>query len=194
LVQIGDIALPFAPFPGTIPVPEPATVFSWIHNNIWDTNFPPGQAFEMTFRYRVGAFAADTVQAATTGAAGLADDVIRPLLGVTALPAGAPSAQFGLVQVSDARIRLLGLVSTGDGAIQANLQSLAEEPLDITLTFGMPIVRARTTTLHGDPRGDVPVDHASVALHIPALGVLAVQVEPDDTAVARFITPADSRS
>ena len=40
LVQIGDIALPFAPFPGTLKTPEPGTVFSWIHNNIWDTNYP----------------------------------------------------------------------------------------------------------------------------------------------------------
>ena len=55
LVEVGTIALPYVPFPATPPVNEPATVYSWVHNNIWDTNFPVEQAFEMSFRYRVAA-------------------------------------------------------------------------------------------------------------------------------------------
>ncbi|MDG4861710.1 glycoside hydrolase family 38 C-terminal domain-containing protein, partial [Streptomyces sp. T-3] len=51
LVQFGNIALPYAPFPKTMGHDEPATVYSWIHNNLWDTNFPSGQGFEVTFRY-----------------------------------------------------------------------------------------------------------------------------------------------
>ncbi|HVX42492.1 MAG TPA: glycoside hydrolase family 38 C-terminal domain-containing protein, partial [Mycobacteriales bacterium] len=53
LVQIGQITLPYAPFPPTLVEDEPATVFSWVHNNIWDTNFPSEQGFEATFRYSV---------------------------------------------------------------------------------------------------------------------------------------------
>ena len=55
LVEVGTIGLPYVPFPSTLPVIEPATVYSWVHNNIWDTNFPVEQAFETTFRYRVAA-------------------------------------------------------------------------------------------------------------------------------------------
>ncbi|ARX88976.1 alpha-mannosidase [Streptomyces alboflavus] len=51
LVQFGNVALPYAPFPRTMGHDEPATVFSWIHNNLWDTNFPSAQGFEFTFRY-----------------------------------------------------------------------------------------------------------------------------------------------
>ncbi|HVL24833.1 MAG TPA: glycoside hydrolase family 38 C-terminal domain-containing protein, partial [Thermomicrobiales bacterium] len=49
LVQVGNIHLPYAPFPTTIPDNQahPATIISWALNNIWDTNFPPQQGGEM---------------------------------------------------------------------------------------------------------------------------------------------------
>ncbi|MEU5852428.1 hypothetical protein [Saccharopolyspora shandongensis] len=40
LVRFGNIALPYAPFPKTLPQDEAATIFSWVHNNLWDTDFP----------------------------------------------------------------------------------------------------------------------------------------------------------
>jgi hypothetical protein len=55
LIQLGGIALPYAPFPPSMGEPEPATIYSWVYNNIWDTNFPSQQGFEMNFRYSVGA-------------------------------------------------------------------------------------------------------------------------------------------
>ena len=33
--------------------PEPGTIYSWVLNNIWDTNFPTEQGGEMSFRYAV---------------------------------------------------------------------------------------------------------------------------------------------
>ncbi|MEK8173662.1 hypothetical protein NKH77_46430 [Streptomyces sp. M19] len=54
LVQLGGIAIPYVPYPQSLPQEEPATVFSWVHNNIWDTNFPAQQAFDHVFRYSVG--------------------------------------------------------------------------------------------------------------------------------------------
>jgi hypothetical protein len=55
LVQFGNIHLPYAPFPETISPADarPGTIYSWALNNIWDTNFPPQQGGEMTFRYAV---------------------------------------------------------------------------------------------------------------------------------------------
>ena len=45
LVQFGDIHSPYSPFPGTLRLdgPEPGTIYSWVLNNIWDTNFPTEQ-------------------------------------------------------------------------------------------------------------------------------------------------------
>ena len=52
LVHIGGLPLPYVPYPPTID-PEPGLVVSWIHNNVWDTNFPPQQGFDRAFRYRI---------------------------------------------------------------------------------------------------------------------------------------------
>ncbi|MEV5542940.1 hypothetical protein AB0L13_39585 [Saccharopolyspora shandongensis] len=39
-MQFDNIALPYAPFPKTLPQDEAAAIFSWVHNNLWDTDFP----------------------------------------------------------------------------------------------------------------------------------------------------------
>ncbi|MZD06944.1 alpha-mannosidase, partial [Streptomyces sp. SID5785] len=54
LVQLGGIAVPYVPYPQSLPQHEPGTVYSWVHNNIWDTNFPSQQAFDQVFRYTIG--------------------------------------------------------------------------------------------------------------------------------------------
>ncbi|MGW0656186.1 hypothetical protein ACWD4T_46915 [Streptomyces umbrinus] len=59
LVQLGGIVIPYAPYPQSLPQEEPGTVFSWMHNNIWDTNFPAQQAFHHTFRYSIAITEAD---------------------------------------------------------------------------------------------------------------------------------------
>ena len=53
-VQLGNIHLPYLPFPETIDpeIANPATVYSWALN-IWDTNFPSQQQGEMEFCYAV---------------------------------------------------------------------------------------------------------------------------------------------
>jgi hypothetical protein len=53
LIELGEIVLPYAPFPPTTPADQcrRSTIYSWALNNIWDTNFPPAQGGEMTFRY-----------------------------------------------------------------------------------------------------------------------------------------------
>ncbi|RMB82304.1 hypothetical protein [Streptomyces shenzhenensis] len=53
LYQLGGIAIAYVPYPQSLPQQEPATIFSWVHNNIWDTNFPVQQAFDHVFRYSV---------------------------------------------------------------------------------------------------------------------------------------------
>ena len=53
LVQCGTLAVPYEPYPSSLKRTEPGTLYSWVHNNIWDTNFPSSQAFEQEFRYSV---------------------------------------------------------------------------------------------------------------------------------------------
>lgn len=97
LVQFGNIALPYAPFPKTMGHDEPATVFSWIHNNLWDTNFPSGQGFEFTYRYSLAcATSADGLGPATAAAWS------RPLRAVRARgPEGGGQATLAFADLGD---------------------------------------------------------------------------------------------
>lgn len=176
LVQIGDIALPFAPFPGTLREPEPATVFSWIHNNIWDTNFPSGQAFDMTFRYRVGGFASESAGQAGVRAADLAADLVRPLLGVAADPVGAPVETTSVLTVDDPQVRLLQARPQGDGRVLVSLQSIAESDVEVTLTCAQPVAAAWRATLLGVRREQLEVVDGRVSVRMRPFGTAAVEL------------------
>ncbi len=94
LVQFGNIHLPYAPFPPTLdlPHPEPATIWSWAMNNIWDTNFPSEQRGETTFRYALTSAAGEGTSARQLGpvaAAGLVEPLVAVLIGGPAPAAGA---------------------------------------------------------------------------------------------------------
>ncbi|UNK70497.1 hypothetical protein [Microbacterium sp. H1-D42] len=177
LVQIGDIALPFSPFPGTLAEREEGTVFSWIHNNLWDTNFPAGQAFEMFFAYRVGVVSAADADAVGVRAAQLAGDLIRPLRGVATSDIGSAAAEVTGIEVDDDRVRVLSARSLADGQVRIALQSLATSPVETAVTVHAGISAAELTSLVG--RGGQPLDvqdGSSVQVTLPPFGTAAVAV------------------
>ncbi|MBO0745965.1 MAG: hypothetical protein J2P43_13165, partial [Candidatus Dormibacteraeota bacterium] len=94
LVQFGNIHLPYAPFPTSLRLdrPEPATIYSWALNNIWDTNFPPSQQGEMTFRYAV---ASAKGTASRELARATADGLASPFVAVLATGERAGSHRAG---------------------------------------------------------------------------------------------------
>jgi hypothetical protein len=149
LVQMGNIHLPYAPFPTTIDTHEgtDATIYSWALNNIWDTNFPPQQGGEMTFRYVIASgqgedsmeLGADTGESAST-----------PLLGMIA-PLGDPGIgtmpdRASFVEVADARVKVSHLAPTRSGqGINVILESHAAEPVETTIHI--PHFRVRDVRL-----------------------------------------------
>lgn len=178
LIQVGDIALPFAPFPGTLKAPEAGTVFSWIHNNIWDTNFPSGQAFDTVFRYRVMGFRAPDAETAGVVSADLALDLVRPLLAVAADPSGDPGETSSMLAIDDRRIRLLGVTRTARGTLLARLQSLAESDVVVGITVGAPVAAAWHASVIGVRRGTVEVvDGRQVSVRVPRFGTAAVELK-----------------
>jgi hypothetical protein len=72
LVQLGNLFLPYPPYPTTIDGAGGGFVASWVMNNVWDTNFPRMQGGEVRSSYCV---ALDSGIAA-------ADALTRPLVGV----------------------------------------------------------------------------------------------------------------
>jgi hypothetical protein len=177
LIQVGDIALPYAPFPGTLKSQEPGTVFSWIHNNIWDTNFPAGQSLDMEFHYRVWGSVEQNAEAAGVSSAELAQDFVRPLIAVAADPNGAPETTISMLEVGDRRIRLLGVTQTPRGTVLVKLQSLAETSVDVQLTSTNPISDAWHASMLGVRRAPIDVSNSeTVMVSLPRFGTAAVEL------------------
>ncbi|OIJ90438.1 glycoside hydrolase family 38 C-terminal domain-containing protein [Streptomyces colonosanans] len=177
LVQFGNIALPYAPFPKTLGHDEPATVFSWIHNNLWDTNFPSEQGFEFTFRYSVACAPAET-------AAGLGPRTAaawsRPLHAVRARGAVSDAAAetLAFAELGDPRVRLVGATTPEPGGrVLLRLQSFAEEPVVCPVRVGFPVVAAHRADYLGSAVDELPLDGGEVTIDVPALGTTAVLFE-----------------
>ncbi|WP_225797500.1 glycoside hydrolase family 38 C-terminal domain-containing protein [Streptomyces aculeolatus] len=181
LVQFGNIALPYAPFPKTMGHDEPATVFSWIHNNLWDTNFPSEQGFEFTFRYSLACGRDDAAPHGALGAR-TAAGLSRPLHAVRARAPQdkGPEAADGLAfaDIGDPRVRLVGAATpggeAGEGAVLLRLQSFAEEPVACPVRALFPVTGAGLADYLGRPGDDLPVRDGEVTVDLPALGTTAV--------------------
>jgi Glycosyl hydrolases family 38 N-terminal domain/Glycosyl hydrolases family 38 C-terminal domain len=178
LVQVGDIALPYAPFPPTTPQRESATIYSWVHNNLWDTNFPSKQSFEMTFRYSIASAASTSTSSAPILGMHTAAASSRPLIGLLA-PATRRATTNVRTSVSwcsldDERVRVVGLTTPAPGHILVRLQSLAEVPVAVRLRPGWPIARAQQATFLGQQLRELVAAGQEIEVPIDALGVTAV--------------------
>ena len=150
LIELGTIALPYAPFPSTVPSDRirASTIYSWALNNIWDTNFPPEQGGEMTFRYAV-ASDADPVNARDlgirTGAA-----LSAPFVGLCLGRGGADDlpARGSFVEVSDPLVEVVALAPSRRGqGLTAFLHSLAAESVEARISFPtLPVRRVLAGT------------------------------------------------
>ncbi|MEU3737091.1 alpha-mannosidase [Streptomyces sp. NPDC032198] len=170
LVQFGNIALPYAPFPKTMGHDEPATVFSWIHNNLWDTNFPGEQGFEFTYRYSLACGPAADGLGPRTAAAWS-----RPLRAVRARGAeGGGQASLAFAELGDTRVRLVGATTPGAGQVLLRLQSFAEEPVACPVRVHFPVAAAHSADYLGTAAGELAVSKGALTVDIPALGTTAV--------------------
>ncbi|MFJ8885851.1 alpha-mannosidase [Streptomyces sp. NPDC102402] len=182
LIQVGGIAIPYVPYPQSLAQEEPGTVFSWVHNNIWDTNFPSEQAFDHVFRYSVGWEDAEVPGGAVLGMRTAAVGS-RPLVAVRAgRPAEPdPGTSYALLAVDDPRVRVVGLTVPEPGRVLVRLQSFAEEPVTCRITPGFPVTGAVSadylgalgTALHAGPGGALRVP-------VPRLGTTAVSLTCGD--------------
>ncbi|GAA0218183.1 glycoside hydrolase family 38 C-terminal domain-containing protein [Actinomadura nitritigenes] len=174
LVQFGSIHMPYAPFPPTVD-DEPATVYSWALNNIWDTNFPSQQQGETTFRYAVASAAGGLPgrRLGALAAAGLTDPfVATPATGAGTAPA-APAEAFASVDDPDVQVTSIGRHGAD---LVVRLRSLAAAPVETTLTVpGMR--RAIVDSGLGRDAAEAPVRDGAATVRLPACGIAAVTVK-----------------
>ncbi|SEG91737.1 Glycosyl hydrolases family 38 C-terminal domain-containing protein [Actinacidiphila yanglinensis] len=193
LVEPETIPLPYAPFPDSTAPRQPGTVYSWVHNNLWDTNFPSQQGFDTTFRYAVGVRRrGETDISAQALALRTAQEVDHPLVGVAAHgePVAGDAAERALLRLDDPSVRVIDAAPVpgpaGDGGtggaaptdILVRLQSFATEPRTVRLTCGFPVTHAERATFLGDPAGPVTRDGDDILVEIPRLGSSAVRLRP----------------
>jgi hypothetical protein len=179
LVQLGTIHMPYAPFQPTLDR-EPGTLYSWVLNNIWDTNFPDQQHGEMTFRYAVASDAqmpARRLGALT--AAALTDPLIAvladggPARGADGRGAGA-AARFATVEHPDVQITSIGRARDRSGVL-LRLRSLAAEP--VAAEVSVPgAVSAAVSSPPGQGRRELPLRGAAISVPLPACGTAEVTV------------------
>lgn len=175
LIQLGGVALPYAPFPPTMGDPEPATVYSWAYNNIWDTNFPGQQGFEMNFRYSVGA--SKTTGSGSGPALGARVAVGQSRRLRSSMATGSGNQIFEedtLLNVNDSRVRVIGLTSPKKGFVLVRLQSFAEEKLKIKLNVHKKLTNPILSTLLGEEISPLTINNGVVEIAMDKIGVAGV--------------------
>ncbi|GAA1437272.1 glycoside hydrolase family 38 C-terminal domain-containing protein [Microlunatus lacustris] len=171
LLEVGNLALPYVPFPATLPRTEPGTLFSWVHNNIWDTNFPVQQSFQTDLRYRVAAGTGDAPSLAAATAASL----VQPLRAVLAETPGAhPPVEASLLGFSDPRVQLIGVQHQADDQVLVRLRSNAPEGLTTQITLPPAVVGAHRSSYLGEAGEVLLVVDGRTTLTFQGSGALAV--------------------
>jgi hypothetical protein len=180
LIQLGTIALPFTPFPSTIPADQvkPSTVYSWALNNIWDTNFPPQQGGEMIFRYAVASDAetAPRELGIRTGAA-LSAPLTGFCLGRT--NSGDLPVSGSFVELSNPLVEVVSLAPSARGHdLVAYLHSLAPEAVEVTLSFpALPVGAVSVGSYLERDFREVPLREGQATIGLAPGAYVAVAVD-----------------
>ena len=183
LIEMANIALPYTPFPPTIPADRAkrSTIYSWALNNLWDTNFPPAQGGEMYFRYAIGSDPALDKRelGVRTGAS-----VSAPLVGVCLRSNGAGSASEAsgsFISVSNPLVEVVSIAPARHSeGIVAFLHSLAPETVEAQLSF--PAVRPRRVRVGNHLErhlADVPLSGDAASVQLTPGAYIAVVIDAD---------------
>lgn len=183
LVQLKDIHSPYSPFPGTLPLlrPEPATVYSWALNNIWDTNFPTEQGGEMSFRYAITS--GGPGNAAVMGAR-LGESVSSPLVAslapLTSATKESPSTGSFCV-VGEAEVRLVQATPSRDGKhVLLWLNNIADHDVTTTVSFpDLTTSRVCLGTVFEEDQADLELSRGTVTAKLRAGETRALAVVVD---------------
>ncbi len=183
LIQQGSIAIPYAPFPSSIS-PErtdPATIYSWAANNLWDTNFPDRQGGEMTFNYVI---ATDPTASAaelgrTTGAT-----ATTPLVGIVnnpivsaGQPPTPPTGSFLSLDHPQVTITHLAVSRRGHDLV-AFIESSASEPVTVSVRSNQfRIGKAFLGTFLERELTEVAVDGGVATITIPAGALVTLSMD-----------------
>jgi alpha-mannosidase len=131
LITFGDIVR--AAWPAEFN-PKSSTIFSWLMNNYWGTNFPAWQGGDFTFRYAITSGAQFDPAAITRFGWNALTPLERDDISASHDGSTLPDQQATLVEISNPGVTLLTwkLAEDGDGSI-LRLQESAGKPADVSI-------------------------------------------------------------
>jgi hypothetical protein len=169
LVQFGNLHLPYAPFPPTLEPEAGAvtTIYSWVMNNLWDTNFPPSQQGEMWFRY---ALASGSAVPGADLARRTATAMTMPLLSLLITPSDSPGLppRGTFCEVSRPDVELVALTRSRRGRdLVALFHSHVDEPGEVEVSFPLLRVERAWRGTHLERHvAEIPIDGGRVRLRM----------------------------
>jgi len=131
LIQLRNIHVPYNPFEKTLETDEPYTLYSYVMNNIWDTNFPNKQGGEVEFHYSITSHARDfdPLTASKFG-----EELQNPLSGITVpYQVNTKSSSFVSTNVENAKI--LGIRKLGKDRYQVRVQEIGCNDANVELNI-----------------------------------------------------------
>jgi len=183
LVQFGNLHLPYVPFPKTIDsyLADPATIYSWALNNIWDTNFPPQQQGEMAFRYSI--CTGNSVGASELGMK-TATALATPLVGILSAPAAEGNlparGSFCIVDRTDVEIVSLAPSRRGHDLVVL-LQSFAPTTVNVRASFPLLAIKRAWTGSHLERNlKEVEVNGDEIGFRVPSGSYISLSIDLDD--------------
>ena len=157
--------------------PKSSTIFSWLMNNYWGTNFPAWQGGDFTFRYAITSSAQFDPAAATrfgwNALTPLERDDVSSSLEVSPLP-----AQQGSLLEIDPQVTLLTwkLAEDGDGSI-LRLQESAGKPANVNIRSKfLSFEKSWLCNLLEDNQSQLPTRGDTLTFPIQPFQVLTIRV------------------
>jgi len=179
LATFGDINR--GTWPGTF-TPKTGTIFSYVMNNYWHTNYRAGQGGDFTFRYAITS--APQLDGAALSKLGLEEmrpaevnDVLsQDKAGDPPRPLPAEGGQFLETTGSNTALVTWKEAEDGNGTI-LRLQEIAGKPGETTVGFPRSkIVSARLCSGVEDDLGGLPVESNAIRLEFQPFEVLTVRI------------------
>ncbi len=176
LIELGDIHVPYNPFEGILSAPEPRILFSYVLNNIWDTNFPAQQGGELEFHYGLTSYRGpyDGGHSHRLGAV-----VSNPIRAVwDPRPSTNFLGRFWDIQSEDHHIIAVAIHRHHWNRIMLRLQEVGNRAGSVQIRSSQgPIRAAWETNLVGDPIQTLVVDDDGVVLAMKPGGISTLMVE-----------------
>ncbi len=184
LISFGDIVR--AQWPAEFK-PRSATMFSWLMNNYWGTNFPAWQGGDFTFRYAITSDAVLNPTALNRFGWNALMPLERDDVAASTDPSELPPQQASLLSISNPAINLLTwkLAEDGDGSI-LRLQDSSGESSQVNIgSKYLKFDQGWLCTLLEENQTQLPTSSEGVTVSVKPFQVVTIRLRTSPPALPR---------